>query len=72
MKSYRFSLNCLEAEKMWDFSMNNDVIFHFITKTEEVDFNIISVSSRRYVYDGIMDEETFLMFKLAIPSMTEK
>lgn len=71
MKWHRFSLTSQEAELMWDFSMKHIVMFHFIRQTEldRSDPDIARAAlSRRYIYEGYMDEDTYLIFRIMVPA----
>ena len=67
LKRYEFSLTALEAEQLWDFAEIHQVNFHFTHITGNVANN-----TRRYTYEGFMNEETYLMFRLAIPARENK
>ena len=63
MRMYDFAVTTLNAEKMWDFSMSNSVNFHYV-KT------LTKGAEKIYVYEGLMTEETLVMFKLAVPTIS--
>lgn len=70
MKNYRFSLSPLEAEAMWDFARTNEVNFHYVRQTElpHNEDPLTAAINRRYIYEGYMNEETYLMFRLIVPA----
>lgn len=73
MRCHRFTLGCLEEEKMWEFSMGRNVLFHFVNKIEDPDLDPLTAAlTRKYVYDGFMDEETYLLFRLMVPTNASK
>ena len=67
LKRYEFSLSALEAELMWDFAQLHEVNFHFT----KISGNVVQ-NTRRYTYEGFMTEETYIMFRLAIPARDVK
>jgi len=70
MKNYQFSLSTLEAEEMWDFARTNEVNFHYVRQTvlSPSEDPLTAAINQRYIYEGYMSEETYLMFRLIVPA----
>jgi len=63
MKLFKFSVDILEAENIWDFSLSHRVNFDYL--------GIVSGDNQqtRYAYNGLMEEETFTVLKLMVTSL---
>jgi hypothetical protein len=66
MKKYRFNLKPGDVEAMWEFAKHNQVNFHYCLKTEGI------TSIAYYTYEGFMDAETYLTFRITVPSYEYK
>ena len=69
IQKYRFMLHSRDAESMWSFSKNNQVAYHFVRKiTNDCADPIVAAETTLYVYEGYMTRETYLAFKIAVPT----
>jgi hypothetical protein len=69
IKKYRFMLFSRDAELMWGFAKNNQVAYHFVRKlSNDCADPVVAAETALYVYEGYMTDETYLAFKISVPT----
>lgn len=68
MNKYIFMLQDQYVESMWNFARHNNVFFHYVKTSKNTRSALISSCfTFEYTFEGIMSDDTYLAFRLAIP-----